>query len=145
MSGLPAWIFEHLERYQATDGEDGHDYDFRFNGGYENTPTLLLTTTGRRSGKPITLPLIYGRDGDRVILIASKGGAPNHPAWYLNMQANPEVQLQIRADKFAATMSVAEGQDREKLWKMMVEIYPPFEEYQQNTSRQIPVAVLSPV
>ncbi len=92
---LPGWIVDHLKRYIATDGEDGHLWDASEAGGEGLVPTLLLTTTGRKSGEPLTLPLIYGEADGAYVVIASKGGAPAHPAWYLNLDANPEVGLQV--------------------------------------------------
>ena len=91
-SGKPPWVLEHLERYLATDGEDGHMW--------RGTPTLLLTTTGRKSGKAITTPLIYGEHGGNCIVVASRGGAPDHPQWYYNLTANPTVRVQVAADRF---------------------------------------------
>ena len=91
---LPGWIVDHMRKYVETDGQDGHIWN--------GVPTLLLTTTGRRSKQPLMLPLIYGRDGDRYVIVASKGGDPNHPAWYLNLVAHPQVKLQVGADKFNA-------------------------------------------
>ena len=90
---------EHVDRYVATDGEDGHEW--------EGTQTLLLTTTGRRSGETRVHPLIYGQHGDDYLVVASKGGAPQHPAWYLNLEANPEVEVQVKGDKFKARARTA--------------------------------------
>ena len=92
---LPEWIKDHLKRYIESNGEDGHLWDASLGGGTGMVPTLLLTTTGRKSGKPLMLPLIYGRAGDAYVVVASKGGAPAHPAWYLNLAADPEVQVQV--------------------------------------------------
>jgi deazaflavin-dependent oxidoreductase (nitroreductase family) len=105
-------------------------------------PTLLLTTTGRKSGRELTLPLIFGRSGDDYVVVASKGGAPQHPAWYLNLEANPTVQVQVKADKFTAHAHTATAQERAALWPKMVEIYAPYADYQKKTDRQIPVVVL---
>jgi deazaflavin-dependent oxidoreductase (nitroreductase family) len=126
---------EHVSRYIETDGEEG--YIWR-----EGSTILLLTTTGRKSGKEITMPLIFGQDGDSQVLVASRGGAPEHPGWYLNLEANPEVGVQVKADKFRARARTAEGEERERLWKMMNEIWPHYDEYQTKTTRQIPVVVL---
>lgn len=142
---LPAWIQNHLERYLATDGEDGYLWDASIGGGKGLVPTLLLTTTGRKSGKPLTLPLIFGRSGNDYVVVASKGGAPSHPAWYLNLSANPEVEVQVKADKFKARAHTAQGEERAMLWQTMVGIYGPYEQYQQRTDRQIPVVVLKPL
>src|SRR6202034_4273196 len=142
---LPKWIQNHLKRYIATNGEDGYLWDASIGGGKGMVPTLLLTTTGRKSGRVLTLPLIFGRSGANYVVVASKGGAPAHPAWYLNLQANPEVQLQVKADKFTALAHTADAEERAKLWPKMVEIYGPYAQYQAKTDRQIPVVVLKPV
>jgi deazaflavin-dependent oxidoreductase (nitroreductase family) len=131
---LPGWIADHLRRYQASDGADGHLWN--------GVPCLLLTTTGRKSGAPLTLPLIYGRDGERTVVVASRGGAPDHPAWYQNLAANPRVRVQIAADKFAATARTAAGEERARLWQAMAKIWPAYEEYRAKTTREIPVVVL---
>ena len=104
---LPRWIKDHLQRYLATDGEDGHLWDSAPAGGPGPIPTLLLMTTGRRSGKTRIIPVIYGRSGDDYVVIASKGGSPAHPGWYLNLQATPEVTLQVKADRFKAVARTA--------------------------------------
>ena len=88
------------------------------------------------------MPLIFGEDGGSQVLVASRGGAPQHPAWYLNLEANPEVGVQVKADKFRARARTAEGEERERLWKAMNEIWPHYDEYQTKTTRQIPVVVL---
>jgi proline iminopeptidase len=142
---LPDWIKDHLQRYLASNGEDGHLWDATLGGGTGLVPTLVLTTTGRKSGKPLTLPLIYGRAGNSCVVIASKGGAPQHPAWYLNLEANPEVEVQVKAECFRARARTASGEERAALWRQMVEIYHPYEKYQAATSREIPVVVLDPV
>ena len=141
----PDWTADHMRRYLATNGEDGFYVDFRRVGGPELTPTLILTTTGRRSGKPQTLPLIFGQSGKNYVIIASKGGAPEHPAWYLNLLANPEVGLQIKGDRLRARARVAVGEERSRLWNSMAEIYPPYDRYQKRTVREIPVVVLEPI
>jgi proline iminopeptidase len=143
---LPHWIADHLQRYLATDGADGHLWDASGPGGHKDTPTLLLTTIGRRSGKALMLPLIYGRSDDGgYVVVASKGGAPEHPAWFLNLEANPDVNVQVLAKKFRAKARVTAGDERAALWKQLVGVYPPYTEYQQNTQRQIPVVVLDEV
>jgi deazaflavin-dependent oxidoreductase (nitroreductase family) len=126
---------EHVERYRATNGEEG--YHWR-----NGTEILLLTTRGRRSGKEYTHALIMREiDGDHVI-VASKGGAPQHPAWYLNMQEQPEVEVQVKADRFKARHRDAHGAERERLWKLMTEVWPDYDAYQARTDREIPVVVL---
>src|ERR1700691_4207249 len=144
-SELPGSIKDHLARYIATDGADGYLWDASLGGGKGMVPTLLLTTTGRKSGRVLTLPLIFARSGPSYVVVASKGGAPTHPAWYLNLQANPEVRVQIKAEKFAAHARTATSEERAMLWPMMVEIYEPYAQYQTKTDRQIPVVVLGPV
>src|SRR5262245_58828948 len=131
---LPGWIADHLRRYQASNGADGHIWN--------GVPTLLLTTTGRKSGKELTLPLISARDGDRHVLVASRGGAPDHPGWYKNLAAHPAVKLQVAADKFPVRARTAEGPERTRLWGTMTKIWPAYDEYQGKTSREIPVVIL---
>ena len=135
MSETPLFGAEHVRRYQETGGEVG--YMWR-----DGVPTLLLTTTGRRTGNKTTTPLIFGTDGDRYVVVASKGGAPEHPGWYRNLAKNPEVELQVRADRFAARARTAEGEERERLWRTMAQIWPPYDEYARKTDRVIPVVVL---
>ncbi|MBW2281393.1 MAG: nitroreductase family deazaflavin-dependent oxidoreductase [Deltaproteobacteria bacterium] len=113
-------------------------------GGPGPLPTLLLTTTGRRSGEPRALPLIYGETGQSYVVIASKGGMPNHPLWFRNLEAQPECQLQVGAKALSARARIAEGEERERLWAEMVELYPPYTGYQKATERTIPVVVLDP-
>jgi deazaflavin-dependent oxidoreductase (nitroreductase family) len=139
---LPSWIQDHVSRYLSTNGEDGYLWDASVGGGKGMVPTLLLTTTGRKSGRTLTLPLIFGRSGADYVVVASKGGAPNHPAWYLNLEAQPEVELQVKGDKFKARAHTASGAERAKLWKLMVDVYGPYEDYQKKTQREIPVVVL---
>jgi deazaflavin-dependent oxidoreductase (nitroreductase family) len=129
------WQEEHMRRYIASDGQDGHIW--------EGVPTLLLSTTGRRSGTQHTTPLIYGCDGDRYIIVASRGGAPSHPAWYLNLVDQPQVQVQVLADRFAARAHTASASEKPALWKIMAGIWPAYDEYQTRTTREIPVVVLS--
>jgi deazaflavin-dependent oxidoreductase (nitroreductase family) len=139
---LPAWIQDHLARYLATNGEDGYLWDASLGGGKGMIPTLLLTTVGRKSARHLTLPLIFGRSGADYVVVASKGGAPAHPAWYLNLEANPQVQVQVKADRFTAHAHTAAAEERAALWPMMVGIYGPYADYQKKTDRQIPVVVL---
>jgi deazaflavin-dependent oxidoreductase (nitroreductase family) len=139
---LPDWIHNHLTRYIATDGADGYLWDASLGGGQGMIPTLLLTTVGRKSGRELTMPLIFGRSGEDYVIVASKGGAAAHPAWYLNLEATPSVRVQVKADKFAARARTAQAAERAALWKKMVAIYAPYELYQTKTDRQIPVVVL---
>jgi len=114
----------------------------RSKGQVEDRPRLLLTTRGARSGKPHTTPVMYIPDGDHLLVIASNAGAPNHPDWYRNLVAHPEVTVEVKTDIFDATAIVAEGAERERLWSKIVELYPFFAEHQAKTTRQIPVIVL---
>ncbi len=125
---------EHVERYRATDGAEGHDW--------EGTQTLLLTTTGRKSGEQRTTPLIYGRDGDSFLIVASKGGTDEPPAWYLNLSAEPEVDVQVKGDRFKARARTATAEEKPGLWQTMVAEWPSYDDYQRRTEREIPVVVL---
>jgi deazaflavin-dependent oxidoreductase (nitroreductase family) len=142
---LPGWIKDHLQRYLATDGADGYMWDASLGGGEGMVATLLLTTVGRKSGEPLTLPLIFCKSETGYAVIASKGGAPAHPAWYLNLEANPLVHVQIKAEKFEAKARTANPEERTALWKKMVAIYAPYDKYQAKAGREIPVVILEPV
>ena len=125
---------EHVNRYRETDGEEGHDW--------QGTQTLLLTTKGRKSGDERTTPLIYGESGDDYVIVASKGGTPDHPAWYLNLQESPDVGVQVRGDRFRARARTARPEEKSELWHQMVSHWPAYDEYQEKTDREIPVVVL---
>jgi deazaflavin-dependent oxidoreductase (nitroreductase family) len=125
----------HVERYQETGGEVGHEWK-------RGSKILLLTTRGRSSGEPRTIPLIYEEDGDRYVIVASKGGAPQHPGWYRNLEKNPEVELQVRDEVFPARARTAEGEERERLWQLANQQWPDYDKYQTKTDREIPVVVL---
>jgi deazaflavin-dependent oxidoreductase (nitroreductase family) len=127
---------EHVQQYQATDGQAG----YLWNG----VPTLLLTTTGRRSGQPRTSALIFGRDADEHLVVASMGGAPRHPSWYLNLTANPMAEIQVRADHIPVVARTASDDDKQRLWRIMTDVWPNYDVYQSRTDRAIPVVVLSP-
>lgn len=144
---LPDWIKNHARQYIESGGTEGHMWDSTAVGGPGPLPCLLLVTTGRKSGKKVTLPLIYGETGDgRFVIIASRGGTPTHPDWYLNLSADPAVKIQVGTERMDAVAStVPEGPERETLWKMMAKIYPPYDAYQSMTGgRTIPVVVLKP-
>ena len=126
---------EHVRRYIETDGEEG--YTWR-----EGAPILLLTMTGRKTGTEYTTPLIFGEDEGRYVIVASQGGRPEHPDWYLNLVAHPEVGVQVKADTFRARARTAEGEEHDRLWAAMNEIWPHYDEYQTKTTRRIPVVVL---
>ena len=122
--------------------------DFRAHGGavssgpFAGRSVLLLTTTGAKSGQPRLAPLVYTRDGDHYVIVASKGGAPTHPAWYQNLVAHPIVTLEVGPEKFQARARVAQGPDRDRLFAQLAAINPGFNDYQKRTSRVIPVVVL---
>jgi deazaflavin-dependent oxidoreductase (nitroreductase family) len=142
--GAPDWMQTHTKLYLDSDGAEGHFVDFSAVGGSKTTPCLLLKTKGRKSGEARLLPLIYGHDGKDVILIASKGGAPDDPAWYLNLAADPEVEIQIVDKKWRGRARTVTGPDRDRIYDMMSEIYPPYIEYQAKTERRIPVVAIEP-
>ena len=127
---------EHVRRYQETDGEVGYIWN--------GVPILLLTTTGRKSGQPRTTPLIHARDGDDYLVVASMGGAPQHPQWYLNLVANASAQIQDRSDHIDVTARTAQEDEKARLWKIVAEQWPNYDVYQSRTDRVIPVVVLSP-
>jgi proline iminopeptidase len=126
---------EHVRRYRETGGEVGHIWR-------EGSTVLLLTTIGRTSGEPRTTPLIYAKDGDRYVIVASKGGAPEHPGWYRNLEKTPGVELQVEAEVLRARARTASGQEREDLWRKANEVWPHYAEYAEKTDREIPVVVL---
>ena len=122
--------------------------EFRANGGkaggmFEGAPLILLTTTGAKSGQPRIAPLVYTTDGDRIVIIASKGGAPTHPDWYHNIVANPDVTVELGTEKFPARAEIAAEPERTRLFNAQADIMPNFYEYQQNTDRTIPVITIS--
>ena len=126
---------EHVRRYRETDGEEGFDWR-------EGSHILILTTTGRKSGREIDSPLIFGEDDGRYVVVASKGGAPQHPAWYLNLSAHPGVELQVKDEVFAARAKTADADERARLWPLLAGIWPAYDDYQAKTEREIPVVIL---
>lgn len=138
------WQDAHRDMYLRTDGAEGQFMDFTMAGGPERTPCLLLRTKGRKSGEAKTLPLIYGEDHGHYVIVASKGGAPAHPAWYLNLDANPEVAVQVGSRKARGRAHTVKGAERQRLFDMMAKIYPPYVDYQNRTKREIPVVVIEP-
>ncbi len=137
MAGSDDELFgaEHVRVYRETAGERGYHW--------RGTTILLLTTEGRTSGEPRTTPLIHRTDGDRWIVVASKGGAPAHPSWYQNLQANPEATIEVRDETVPVRASTAEGEERARLWALMAEVWPAYDDYQAKTDREIPVVVLA--
>ena len=127
---------EHVRRYQETNGSVGHDWN--------GVRTLVLTTTGHRSGRPRHSAMIYGRDGSGYVVIASQAGLPTHPNWYHNLTSDPAVQIQVGNDRMTATAHTATGAERDRLWSVMTELWPNFDAYQSRTDRVIPVVVLQP-
>lgn len=128
---------DHIRRYLATNGEDGH----LMNG----LPCLVLTTTGKKSGEQRQAAVIYGKHGNSHVIIGSKGGSDTPPAWFINLAAAGRGHIQVLAEKMDVTMRVAEGAEREQLWDMMAKIFPAYIEYQKKTARQIPVVILDPM
>jgi deazaflavin-dependent oxidoreductase (nitroreductase family) len=124
-----------ISEFRANQGKVG--------GRYANTPVLLLTTTGAKSGKTYTNPLAYTKDGDRLVVIASFGGAPKNPSWYHNLVANPKVTVEVGSERFQAKAAVATGEERQRLFDRQAEQMPNFAEYQKKTTRQLPVIVLT--
>jgi deazaflavin-dependent oxidoreductase (nitroreductase family) len=143
---LPDWMVAHANRYIASGGAEGHMYKMTQPGRPEITvPALLLTTTGRKSGEKFIFPLFYGETGDGYFVVASKGGAPEHPGWYRNILANSEVEVQVGTKKVKARARTATGAERARLWEKSLEFWPPYADYQTKTEREIPVVVLDPV
>lgn len=128
------WVAKHIQRYVESDGKDGHLY--------QGMLTLLLTTRGRKSGKLYRTALIYGEDNGGYLLIPSNGGSDDAPSWYLNMLENPEVYVQVAADKFTAQARIATPEEKLALWQVMTKIFPRYNTYQKQSAREIPVVIL---
>jgi deazaflavin-dependent oxidoreductase (nitroreductase family) len=126
---------EHVRRYRETGGDVGHDWR-------RGSKILLLTTNGRTTGQPTTTPLIYENAGEAYVIVASKGGAPEHPGWYRNLAKDPSVEVQVKDDVFRARARTATGDERERLWKLAAQQWPDYDVYQTRTEREIPVVVL---
>jgi deazaflavin-dependent oxidoreductase (nitroreductase family) len=126
---------EHVRVYRETGGARGYEW--------HGTTILLLTTQGRSSGEPRTTPLIHRTDGDRWIVVASKGGSPENPGWYENLRANPQATIEVKSEQIPVSASAAEGAERSRLWSLMTEVWPAYDDYQARTSREIPVVVLA--
>jgi deazaflavin-dependent oxidoreductase (nitroreductase family) len=126
---------EHVRVYRETGGQRGYDW--------RGTTILLLTTTGRSSGEARTTPLIHRTDGDRWVVVASKGGAPQNPGWFENLRANPDATIEVRDQRVPVRATAAEGDERARLWSLMAEVWPAYDDYQAKTDREIPVVILS--
>lgn len=141
----PGWQLDHIRRYLATGGDDGYLWD-----GVPavpeplspGVPTLLLTTLGHRTGTPRRTGLIFGRDGDRYLVVASKGPNPTHPYWYRNLAADPRVRVQVRGERFDAHARTASAEERPGLWAKMNGIWPDYDQYQSMVGREIPVVII---
>jgi deazaflavin-dependent oxidoreductase (nitroreductase family) len=129
---------EHVDRYRATDGEEGYSWQ-------RGTTILLLTTRGRKSGAERTTPLIFERHGDDYLIVASRGGTDAPPGWYVNLQAEPDVQVQVRGDVFRARARDATPEEKPEMWSKMAAVWPDYDAYQERTEREIPVVVLERV
>jgi proline iminopeptidase len=129
---------EHVRRYRETGGTVGHIWR-------RGSTILLLTTTGRTSGEKRTTPLIYVPDGPHYAIVASKGGAPDNPGWYKNLEKTPEVELQVKDEVFRARARTVQGEERARLWRKAAEVWPDYDEYAKSTTREIPVVVLERV
>lgn len=127
---------EHVRKYEDTDGQVGHDWN--------DTQVLILRTTGRKSGQLRKVPLIYGRDGDDFIIVASKGGAPDNPGWYENLVAHPECEIQVRGDIMPVTAQTVSVDEKARLWPIMTAEWPDYDAYQEKSPRDIPVVALKP-
>ncbi|WP_049562353.1 nitroreductase family deazaflavin-dependent oxidoreductase [Nonomuraea sp. SBT364] len=128
------WVAKHVKGYAESGGARGHLF--------HGAPTLLITTIGRRSGLPRRTALIYGRDGDRYLVVASNGGAADHPLWFHNLLAQPQVKVQVEAEVFDAEARPAAEDERPRLWETMTGIWPHYLGYQRKTSRRIPVVII---
>ena len=125
---------EHIRVYEETDGAEGYIWN--------GAPCAILTTTGRKSGEQRKSALIFGQDGDDYLLIASQGGSPKHPMWFLNLRDNPDVELQVKGDKFRARAHIATPDEKPRLWKIMTKGWPSYDTYQTRTERDIPLVVI---
>ena len=126
---------EHVRVYRETAGARGYHW--------RGTTILLLSTCGRKSGEDRTTPLIHRTDGDRWVIVASKGGAPANPGWFENLQADPEATIEVKDERIPVVASVAAGDERARLWESMCEVWPAYADYQTKTEREIPVVILT--
>jgi deazaflavin-dependent oxidoreductase (nitroreductase family) len=143
--GMHEWQKQHLHRYLQSGGTEGHFYDFGpiNDEGYQ--PICLIKHVGRKTGRTLILPLIYGIVAGEIVIVASKGGSPTHPAWYLNVAAAGEVEVQVATQAFRATWREPAEAERQRIWDQMVAIYPPYAKYQESTDRLIPLVLMKPI
>jgi deazaflavin-dependent oxidoreductase (nitroreductase family) len=127
---------EHVRQYEATSGKTGHDWN--------GTHVLILRTTGRKSGNTRKAPLIYGRSGNDYLIVASKGGAAEHPGWYENLLAHPDIEIQVNADVLPVRAHTASAAEKAQLWPVMTKEWPDYDKYQRSTTRDIPLVILTP-
>ena len=147
-AGLPDWMSKHIEAYLKSGGKEGHMYTIKPPGMDKEitVPALLLVTKGRKTGEKYLFPLFYGESGGNYVIVASKGGAPDHPGWYKNLKAHPDVELQVGTRTIKAKARDAHGAERAKLWDLALGFWPPYADYQKKVpGREIPVVVLEPV
>ena len=144
---MPQWMLDHVARYQSSGGTDGHMYRINIpDHGERDVPSLLLVTKGRKSGEKFLFPLFYGEDRGSYIIVASKGGAPDHPGWYKNLLAEPLAEIQVGAKVVKVRARTVQGADRARLWETAVKFWPPYAAYQLKVpGREIPVVLLDPV
>jgi deazaflavin-dependent oxidoreductase (nitroreductase family) len=139
------WKTTHLQMYLRSGGAEGHIMDMRDIGGHRFTTNLLVKCVGRKSGRTIVTPLIYGDMGGEVVICASKGGAARHPDWYLNIKASKEIRFQVATQAFRATWREPEGEERAKVWDFMQGVFPPYTTYQASTRRVLPLVMFAPI
>lgn len=140
-----AWMIQHREMYLRSGGAQGHIMDLTAVGAHSFGTHCLIKYAGRKSGKVFITPLCYGAIGGEVVIVASKGGADEHPAWYLNIRDSKEVEFQIATQAFGASWREPIGDERKKVWDFMVDCYPFYANYQASTQRQIPIVMLKPI
>ena len=139
------FMTEHRAMYLRSGGAEGHVMDITAVGGHPFTTHCLIRYVGRKSGKVFITPLIYGDIGGEVVIVASKGGADEHPAWYLNIRDSDQVEFQIATQAFRGTWREADGAERDRVWAFMVEVFPSYARYQESTERRIPLVMMKPV
>lgn len=139
------WMTEHREMYLRSGGAEGHIMDLAAVGGHAFTTHCMIKYTGRKSGKTFITPLIYGDIGGEVVIVASKGGAEEHPAWYLNIRESGAVEFQVATQAFRGTWREPQGAERDRVWAFMVDVFPSYAGYQASTTREIPLVMMTPV